>query len=58
MSQYVGSAGALPSREKSNQMQGRAAGCNNRRRGPCGSAPSNATTGGGINRSLKGSKQK
>jgi len=55
---YVGSAGALPSKERNNQSQGRAAGAINKRRGPCGSAPGNSTKSGGINRALSPTKQK
>lgn len=58
MSNYVGTSGALPSKEKNNQSQGRAAGAINKRRGPCGAAPANSTKGGGINRSLSPTKQK
>ncbi len=58
MSKYVGASGTIPSKEKSNQDQGRAAGAINARRGPITSAPGNSTSGGGINRSLKPTKQK
>jgi hypothetical protein len=59
MSSYVGAGGGtIPSKEKSNQPQGRAGGAINKRRGPVTNAPGNSTKGGGINRSLSPTKQK
>jgi hypothetical protein len=58
MSKYVGAGGTVPLKETETQSAGRAAGCNNRRRGPVGAAPGNTTSGGGINRALRPTKQK